>query len=80
MHVAGALPVPTLALFGPTDPGLWKPPAPEVQALRAPARLPDARGREYGWMEALDVEAVWEALRTLPGNEATRGAGGAAGR
>jgi ADP-heptose:LPS heptosyltransferase len=80
MHVAGALPVPTLALFGPTDPGLWKPPAPEVQALRAPARLPDARGREYGWMEALDVEAVWEAWRTLPGNEATRGAGGAAGR
>jgi hypothetical protein len=27
MHVAGALRVPTLALFGPTDPDLWKPPA-----------------------------------------------------
>ncbi|MFN2370444.1 MAG: glycosyltransferase family 9 protein, partial [Candidatus Krumholzibacteriia bacterium] len=65
MHVAGALPVPTLALFGPTDPGLWKPPSPAVVALRSPARTPDLRGQEYGWMENLAVDAVWEAWSGL---------------
>ncbi len=70
MHVAGALEVPTVALFGPTDPGLWKPPSPRVVALRAPGRREDPRGREFGWLETLTVEAVWEAWAGLPVSDA----------
>ncbi len=70
MHVAGALRVPTLALFGPTDPGLWKPPAPEVLALRAGHRGEDPRGAEYGWMEAIDEDTVWRAWSGLTGRVA----------
>ncbi len=74
MHVAGALRVPTLALFGPTDPALWKPPAAEVVALRSPRRKPDPRGDEYGWLENLTVGEVWAAWTALPAR--TRPAGG----
>lgn len=56
MHVAGAVGTPTLALFGPTDPALWKPLAPQVRALRG----------EGGDLAALTVAAVWSALRGLP--------------
>jgi ADP-heptose:LPS heptosyltransferase len=70
MHVAGALNTPTLALFGPTRPEFWKPPASEVVALRSPARTADPRGEEYGWMENLDVERVWIAWLNLPGRAA----------
>jgi heptosyltransferase-1 len=66
MHVAGAVGAPTLALFGPTDPALWKPPADTVVALRAPARQEDPRGPEFGWLETLDVETVWQAWCGLP--------------
>ncbi len=34
-HLAGILAVPTLALFGPTDPANWKPLGPNVRILRA---------------------------------------------
>jgi len=34
-HLAGQLGLPTLALFGPTDPELWRPLGPRVHALRA---------------------------------------------
>ena len=67
MHVAGALRVPTLALFGATDPALWKPPAAQVRALRAAGRLPDPRGEEFGWLENLSVEEVWHTWCALPG-------------
>ena len=67
MHMAGALRVPTVALFGPTDPALWKPPAPEVVVVRSPGRLSDQRGEEFGWMENIDVDSVWEAWQGLPG-------------
>lgn len=70
MHVAGAVGVPTLALFGPTDPELWKPPNPRVVALRSPSRTPDARGEEYGWMENLHPDVVWRAWRDLAGRAA----------
>ncbi|MBD3222820.1 hypothetical protein GF314_16455 [bacterium] len=66
MHVAGALGTPTVALFGPTDPALWKPPGEQVIALRAPSRRDDPRGEEFGWMETLDagtVLAAWSELR-----------------
>ncbi len=56
MHVAGAAGAPTVALFGPTDPALWKPLSPAVRALRD----------ESGSLEAVGVEAVWAALQALP--------------
>jgi len=65
MHVAGAVGTPTVALFGPTDPALWKPPSPRVIALRSSRRTPDDRGEEFGWMENLSIEEVWEAWRDL---------------
>ncbi len=61
MHIAGALGVPTVALFGPTDPAFWKPPSPRVVALRAPSRQDDARGPEFGYLETLTEAEVWEA-------------------
>jgi ADP-heptose:LPS heptosyltransferase len=33
-HLAGALEVPTLALFGPTDPRIWAPPQRNVRVLQ----------------------------------------------
>jgi ADP-heptose:LPS heptosyltransferase len=71
MHMAGALRVPTVALFGPTDPGLWKPPAPEVVVVRSPERRDDARGPEFGWMENISPGEVWEAWKRLPGRAPT---------
>lgn len=59
MHLAGALKVPTIALFGPTDPALWKPPAAEVIALVSSSRTPDSRGPEFGWLENISVDEVW---------------------
>lgn len=67
MHMAGALPVPTVALFGPTDPQLWKPPTELVVALCSPRQTPDDRGPEYGWMENITTDSVWNAWRRLPG-------------
>ena len=67
MHMAGALRVPTVTLFGPTDPALWKPPAPEVVVVRSSGRLPDPRGEDFGWMENIEVDTVWEAWKGLPG-------------
>lgn len=75
MHVAGALGVPTLALFGPTDPARWKPPAAEVVALRSVHRLDDPRGPAFGWMEGLDEDTVWRAWTALAGRASTSGKG-----
>ncbi len=60
MHVGGAVGAPTLALFGPTDPALWKPLSPVVRALRG----------EDDRLDTLGVEAVWSALRALPARQA----------
>ena len=48
-HLAGILGIPTVSLFGPTDPARWKPLGPRVRVLR---KSP---------LEALDVETVYEA-------------------
>lgn len=35
-HLAGAMGLPTIALFGPTDPAVWKPMGPRVRVLHRP--------------------------------------------
>ncbi len=50
-HLAAACGVPSLLLFGPTDPALWAPPAPHVQVLRHGPTL-----------DALPLSAVQSAL------------------
>jgi ADP-heptose:LPS heptosyltransferase len=66
MHIAGALGVPTVALFGPTEPGLWKPPVDSVVAVCSPGQTADLRGPEYGWLENIDPETVWSRWSALP--------------
>lgn len=39
-HLAAQLGIPTLALFGPTDPGLWSPVGPTVRVLAPPSPRP----------------------------------------
>ena len=34
-HLAGIIGLPTVILFGPTDPAVWKPLGPRISALRA---------------------------------------------
>jgi ADP-heptose:LPS heptosyltransferase len=52
-HLAAAWGAPTLALFGPTDPDMWRPVGPRVSVVRAPA----------GRMARLGLETVAEAAR-----------------
>lgn len=54
-HLAALLGIPTVALFGPTNPALWAPLGPRVSVLRAPA----------GRIRDLAVADVDAALRTL---------------
>lgn len=53
-HLAAAVGVPVVALFGPTDPAVWAPRGACVRVVRSPARL-----------DALDVSCVLEACREL---------------
>jgi ADP-heptose:LPS heptosyltransferase len=54
-HLAGLLGVPTVAIFGPTDPARWSPLGPRVTALHAPSS-------DLG---QLMPNVVWQALRAL---------------
>jgi hypothetical protein len=54
-HLAGVVGVPTLSLFGPTDPARWSPLGPRVETLRAEP------------LDALPVERVAERVRALLG-------------
>ena len=51
-HLAAAAGVPSLLLFGPTDPGVWAPPHEQVRVLRAPD----------GNLPGLPVATVFAAL------------------
>jgi heptosyltransferase-3 len=71
-HLAAVLDLPTFALFGPTDPGLWGPVGKRVVILRskdcgAPGRtkasLPEA---ETGGWECLQVSDVLAAIQRNP--------------
>jgi len=52
-HLAGVLALPTVSLFGPTDPGRWKPLGPRVRTLR---RTP---------ITALPASEVYDTLAAL---------------
>jgi ADP-heptose:LPS heptosyltransferase len=54
-HLAAALGIPTVALFGPTDPMIWRPLGDHVRVVSS----------ANGTMENLRFEPVWEAVRTL---------------
>ena len=54
-HLAAAVGTPTIALFGPTDPMIWRPLGDNVQVVSS----------ENETMEGLPLEQVWEALRRL---------------
>ncbi len=54
-HLAGALGVPTLALFGPTDPAVWSPWGRAVLALRSETQA----------IEDIEVSTVLEAFSSM---------------
>ena len=56
-HLAAALGVPTVAVFGPTDPAVWGPRGPKVKVLRG----------EGGRLDAIETVQVLEALEALRG-------------
>lgn len=63
-HLAAQLGVPTVAMFGPTDPGVWAPSGPAVRVVRS----------ADGTMAGLDVEPVLrEALALEQGARSARG-------
>ena len=73
-HLAAALNLPTVALFGPTDPELWGPVGKRVVILpsgdsdasgRTKAPLPETAGGKW---EGLPVAAVLAATQTMSGS------------
>ena len=62
-HLAAAFGAPVVALFGPTDPALWRPLGDRVRALRSPT----------GRMEQLGVEQVTAACLALAPQLSRRG-------
>jgi hypothetical protein len=56
-HLAAAYGAPTVALFGPTDPGVWSPVGPRVAIVRSPS----------GRMDGITVDAALAAVAPLLG-------------
>ena len=54
-HLAGVMGLPTVALFGPTDPAVWKPMGPRVRVLHRPT------------LEKISVDDVMGEVKALEG-------------
>jgi ADP-heptose:LPS heptosyltransferase len=54
-HLAGIMGLPTIALFGPTDPAVWKPMGPRVRTLH------------HGAIEKIPVNDVLATAKELTG-------------
>jgi heptosyltransferase III len=52
-HLAGILGLPTIALFGPSDPKVWRPLGPRVNVIHKPN------------IEAIEVDEVYNAVRSF---------------
>lgn len=59
-HLAAQLGVATVALFGPTDPGVWAPVGPAVRVLAPP------RPEAMGWLQARAVVAAVDEFAARP--------------
>jgi ADP-heptose:LPS heptosyltransferase len=57
-HLAAAAGAPTLALFGPTDPAVWAPVGPLVEAVRSP-------DKKMGGLELATVDAALMRLKKV---------------
>ena len=57
-HLAAAVGVRCLLLFGPTDPDIWAPPHPDVRVVRAPD----------GTLAALTLDVVRDTVAAALGN------------
>jgi ADP-heptose:LPS heptosyltransferase len=69
-HLAAALGLPTVAIFGPTDPAIWGPRGPEVRILYEKKSCspcpPEARsGCSRQCLERIEPNRVLESLSTL---------------
>jgi ADP-heptose:LPS heptosyltransferase len=60
MHLAAAVGTPVLAIFGPTDPAVYRPLSPRAVALRGP------HGRSTEEVSVDDAVAAAERLLTEP--------------
>ena len=72
MHLAAALRVPQVVLFGPTNPYHWRPRQDRARIVFSghPGVMTEddyAQRPEFGTMEEIGTEQVLEALGTLPG-------------
>ena len=78
LHVAAALGRPTVAVFGPTDPGFTLPQAPQVRAVRlglscSPCFAPECPLGHFNCMKELTPALVLAALEELGGGTAAPG-------
>jgi len=63
MHLADAMKIPTVALFGPTNPFHWRPRRTQAIVLRADTKEPFSPSQKGGPMMDISVESVLAALR-----------------
>jgi heptosyltransferase-2 len=72
MHVAAAIGLPTVALFGPTDPQLWAPLNPLAAMIEPPSdrpcprcHRPDCNDVRHRDVDEITVERVFDAVRNV---------------
>jgi ADP-heptose:LPS heptosyltransferase len=61
-HLAAAMGVPTVAIFGPTDPDVWAPRGPSVRVVRGSAPCGPCDAGQRVCLETASVDVVVEAL------------------